>query len=582
MRSRLKRILNPETRLRERIFQLLSAIALVEFVVVFIYYLAYGNDKIQTIILFVGMILFAGTVAFTFKSGHMRVGSVIAGLLYYSIYPLTFFSSGGMYGGAPPVFAFALVYVFLITEKWERAVALFLCVLGSAGIYLAACLHPELLIRHTVPAEHAESLLAVLLVTLLLCMLFTFATVVYRTENRIVQQQKKEIEELNQAQKRFFSNMSHEIRTPVNAIIGLNEMTLRENISDEVRENSLNIETAGKILLHTINEILDMSKLETGRMEIVKSDYRVTAMLSDIVNMTWLRAQNKGLEFTIDIDPELPTILRGDEVRIKQVLLNVITNAVKYTKEGSVTLSISGIREADGHIRVIYHVKDTGIGIREENIPILFSAFQRFDDQTTHRIEGTGLGLAIVKQLLDMMEGSVSVTSEYGKGSDFRIEIPQEIVDESPIGTIDIKRPQQSPAAGYNTSFTAPEIRILAVDDTPMNLMVIKKLLRDTKIMVETASDGAEALAKTMETHYDLILMDHQMPEMDGIECLHRIKDQQGGKCRDTKIVCLTANVGTDMEQLYRQEGFDGYLVKPIRGKVLEDEILRLVPHAAD
>ena len=582
MRSRLKRILNPETRLRERLFQLLSAIALVEFVVVFIYYLAYGNDKIQAIILFAGMILFAGTVAFTFKSGHMRVGSVIAGLLYYSIYPLTFFSSGGMYGGAPPVFAFALVYVFLITEKWERAVALALCVLGSAGIYLAACLHPELLIRHTVPAEHAESLLAVLLVTLLLCMLFTFATVVYRTENRIVQQQKKEIEELNQAQKRFFSNMSHEIRTPVNAIIGLNEMTLRENISDEVRENSLNIETAGKILLHTINEILDMSKLETGRMEIIKGDYRVTAMLSDIVNMTWLRAQNKGLEFTIDIDPELPTVLRGDEVRIKQVLLNVITNAVKYTKEGSVTLSISGIREADGHIRVIYHVSDTGIGIREENIPILFSAFQRFDEQTTHRIEGTGLGLAIVKQLLDMMEGSVSVTSEYGKGSDFRIEIPQEIVDESPIGAVDFKKTQQSQSAGYNTSFTAPEIRILAVDDTPMNLMVIKKLLRDTKIMVETASDGAEALARTMETHYDLILMDQQMPEMDGIECLHRIKAQQGGKCRDTKIVCLTANVGTDMEQLYRQEGFDGYLVKPIRGKVLEDEILRLVPHAAD
>ncbi|MBR6090721.1 MAG: response regulator, partial [Anaerolineaceae bacterium] len=579
--SLLKRILNPETRLRERLFQLLSAIALVEFVVVFIYYLAYGNDKTQAIILFAGMILFAGTVAFTFRSGHMRVGSVIAGLLYFSIYPLTFFSSGGMYGGAPPVFAFALVYVFLITENWERAVTLALCVLGSAGIFLAACLHPELLIRHTVPAEHAESLLAVLLVTLLLCMLFTFATVVYRTENRIVQQQKKEIEELNQAQKRFFSNMSHEIRTPVNAIIGFNEMTLRENISEEVRENSLNIETAGKILMHTINEILDMSKLETGMMEIIKSDYRVTAMLSDIVNMTWLRAQNKGLEFMIDIDPQLPTVLRGDEVRIKQVLLNVITNAVKYTKEGSVTLSISGIKEEDGLIRVIYHVKDTGIGIREENIPFLFSAFQRLDEQTTHRIEGTGLGLAIVKQLLDMMEGTVSVASEYGKGSDFRIEIPQEIADESPIGAVDIKKTQQSPAAGYKTSFTAPEIRILAVDDTPMNLMVIKKLLRDTKIMVETASDGAEALNKTMAAHYDLILMDHQMPEMDGIECLHRIKDQQDGKCRDSKIVCLTANVGTDMEQLYHQEGFDGYLVKPIRGKVLEDEILRLVPHAA-
>ena len=581
IRSVIRRILNPEVQLRERLFQLLSTIALGEFIVVLIYNLVTGGSALQSVIMFLGTLLFAGTVAFTFKSGHMQAGSMICGLLYFLIYPLTFFSSGGMYGGAPPVFAFALVYVFLVTEKWGRIVDLTLCILGGAACFLISYLHPELLTRHSVPAEHAESFLAVLLVTLLLSSLFTFVTEVYKAENRIVQRQKKEIEELNRAQKRFFSSMSHEIRTPVNAIIGFNEMTLRENISDEVKDNSLNIEVAGKILLHTINEILDMSRLETGGMEILKSNYQVTSMLSDIVNMVWLRAKEKGLDFNIRVDPSLPAMLYGDEIRIKQILLNVVMNAVKYTREGYVTLSISGRTDESGGFFVIYEVSDSGIGIREENIPYLFSAFQRMDDEQTHTIEGTGLGLSIVKQLLDLMKGTVRVTSEYGKGSVFHIEIPQEIVDSSPIGEVNLKKTQGKDAAAYSGVLEAPDVRILAVDDTPMNLMVVKKLLRDTKVVLETASSGAEALQKTAETSYDLILMDHQMPEMDGIECLHHIREQENGMCRDSKIVCLTANVGADMEKLYLQEGFDSYLEKPIRGKTLEEEIIRLVPQAA-
>ncbi|MCR5138291.1 MAG: response regulator [Oscillospiraceae bacterium] len=458
--------------------------------------------------------------------------------------------------------------------------SLAVCILGDGICYRLAYLHPEAVTRHTVPAEHTESFLAVLLVTLLLCMLFTFATEVYRAENRIVQRQKKEIEDLNQAQKNFFSSMSHEIRTPVNAIIGLNEMTLREEISDEVRENAQNIEVAGRILLHTVNEILDMSKLETGGMEILKSDYHTTSMLSDIVNMVWSRAQEKGLDFVIRVDPALPTVLCGDEIRIKQVLLNVIANAIKYTHKGSVTLSISGRHCEDGCFRVVYDVTDTGIGIREENIPYLFSSFRRMDEQRTHAIEGTGLGLSIVKQLLDMMNGAVSVSSVYGKGSTFHIEIPQEIVNASPVGTVDLKTvPDKAPAA-REERLTAPELRILAVDDTPMNLLVVKKLLRDSGAVVDTAASGMEALQKTLATHYDLILMDHQMPEMDGVACLHRIREQQDGKNRDSRIVCLTANVGSDMEKQYLEAGFDGYLVKPIRGKTLEDEIVRLVPAA--
>ena len=575
MRYVIDHIQNPELPLRNRMFQLLSTIALAEFVIVTVYDTVTGGSMGHIIIMLSGTVLFASTVAYTFRSGRIRLGSTISGLLYFALYPLTFFSAGGMYGGAPPVFAFALVYVFLVTEKWERIVSLAICVAVSAACYTASYLFPELLERHTVAMEHVESILAILLVTLLLCSLFAFMTAVYRRENHIVQKQKKEIEDLNQSQKLFFSNMSHEIRTPVNAIIGLNEMTLRENIPDEVRENAMNIEVASRILLHTVNEILDMSKLETGGMEIVNADYQTTSMLSDIVNIIWLRAQEKGLDFCIKADPRLPTALNGDEMRIKQILLNVLTNAVKYTKSGTVTLTISS-RMEDDRLIMTYDVTDTGIGIREDNIPYLFTAFQRMDALKTHAIEGTGLGLSIVKQLVDMMNGTIQVKSTYGEGSTFLIEIPQTVVDPVPIGDVDFRKKADSNITKYEPTLKEHELKILAVDDTPMNLMVVRKLLRDTKATVDTVSSGAEALIKTAENRYDVILLDHQMPEMDGIECLRRIRTQEDGKCADSKIICLTANVGGDIEQKCLREGFDGYISKPVKGKTLELEIMRL------
>ncbi len=574
MRKAVRHILNPELPLRSRLFQLLSTIALAEFIIVSVYTVVTGGNADHIAVMLIGTALFAFTVAWTFRSGRTRAGSAVSGLLYYALYPMTFFSSGGLYGGAPVVFAFALVYVFLVTEKWERIACMAACVAVSGACYVMSCLHPQLLDRHTVAMEHAESLLSILLVTLLLCALFAFVTEVYRTENRIVQKQKLEIEELNRSQKRFFSNMSHEIRTPVNAIIGLNEMTLREDIPDGVRENAMNIEVAGRILLHTVNEILDMSRLETGTMEIVNGDYQTTAMLSDIVGMIWLQAQEKGLEFRVVADPALPKALNGDAVRVKQVLLNVLTNAVKYTRAGSVTLTL-GSRRENGRFLMTYRVDDTGIGIRPESIPHLFTAFQRMDAQKTHTIEGTGLGLSIVRQLLDLMGGTVQVTSEYGKGSTFLIEIPQAVADGTPIGEVDFRRRAGSAAAKQAAPEGIPALNILAVDDTRMNLLVVKKLLQDSPARVDTASSGAEALEKTAQTRYDVILMDHQMPEMDGIECLHRIRSQENGLCRDSRVICLTANVGAEMERLFLQAGFDGYLSKPVRGQTLAEALAR-------
>ena len=636
-----KRILDPDIKLRRRMIQLLSTIALAEFIIVTIYTIVAGSDLPHIVLMVAGTAAFAVTVAFTFKTGHIREGAAISGLLYYLLYPLTFFQSGGMYGGAPVTFTFSLIYVFLVTQKWERVVLMATCFCITAGSYVLAYLHPEMLDRHSMLAEHVESFLAIALVVLLVCLLFKFITDVYITENRIVQRQKKEIEDLNNAQKRFFSSMSHEIRTPVNAVIGLNEMNMREDVPEEVMENSKNIEVAGKILLQTINEIMDMSRLETGTMEIMPADYRTTAMLSDIVGMTWLRAKEKGLDLRIDVDPEVPSWLYGDEVRIKQILLNIVTNAVKYTPEGSVTVKITGHpadggadrdgansdsgaansdsstansdggTNSDGAIYIMeYSITDTGIGIREENIPYLFSSFQRVDDTKTHAIEGTGLGLSIVKQLVDLMGGTVTVESEYGRGSTFHVEIPQKVVDASPVGAFDPyvrderddqaqegepgqqderaekaearpdkKTSGQAASAGRSPDeqFTAPEARVLAVDDTPMNLMVIKKLLKGTMVQLDTAPGGKEALELTAKNHYDIILMDHQMPEMDGIECLEKIRAQEGGKSLDAKAVCLTANVGADMRRLYMDAGFDGYLEKPVRRATLEKTLKDLL-----
>ena len=403
----------------------------------------------------------------------------------------------------------------------------------------------------------------------------------YRLYERILEtdRQKEEIEKLNTAQNRFFSSMSHEIRTPINTIIGLNEMILRENVSDEINEDAANIRSAGNMLLHLINDILDMSKLDSGQMQLTPVSYRTGDMLSDIVGMLWIRAKDKGLEFKIDVAPDLPGELFGDEVRVKQILINVLNNAIKYTKEGSVTLNIQCRREESNNVTVIYSISDTGMGIKKESIPYLFTAFKRVDETENRYIEGTGLGLSIVKQLVDLMGGKITVNSVYTQGSTFIIEIPQRIVSGSNVGTIDLlKRDSIMHMEGYHQSFEAPEAKVLVVDDTETNLMVVEKLLRDTKVKIVTATSARAALEKTVETQFHVIFMDHLMPEIDGIECLHMIRSQKGGLCKESRVVALTANAGGDTKALYLKEGFDGYLVKPISGDALENELRRLLP----
>jgi CheY-like chemotaxis protein/anti-sigma regulatory factor (Ser/Thr protein kinase) len=286
-------------------------------------------------------------------------------------------------------------------------------------------------------------------------------------------------------------------------------------------------------------------------------------MLSKIVNMIWLKAHDKGLQFNVSVDPQVPTVLYGDEVRIKQIIINLLNNAVKYTAEGSIELRVESENIDDKFTNITISVSDTGMGIKKEALPNLFDAFKRVDEEKNRYIEGTGLGLSIVKQLVELMDGTISVNSVYGDGSTFSVTLKQGISDISEIGDLNIHNQALAKRSQYESNFKAPEAKILIVDDNEMNLEVEKKLLISTQMNIDTVLIGKDALEKTLEKKYDVILMDHLMPVMSGIECLEYIRSQSGGLNRTTPVIVLTANAGSDNRDLYNRAGFDGYLVKP-------------------
>lgn len=565
---------------QERLFRLLVMIGISGLAIASILGFLIGEDIGNVIVMLVALAIFSGVSYCTIHYHKIQIGAVIVAIvIVYFLMPFNFLTTGGIYGGAPIWLLFSMTYVCLVVEGKSKYV--FLVSGGALSIvcYYIAYYHPEFMIEHTLETAYMDSLISLIVVATLTSVMILFQNAIYRSENEVSKKQQKEIEELNQMQNRFFSSMSHEIRTPINTIIGLNEMILREDVSDEVAADAKSIQGASKMLLALINDILDMSKIESGKMDIVPIAYQTGDMLSDIVNMIWVRAKNKGLEFHIDVDQTMPSQLYGDEVRIKQILINLLNNAVKYTSEGSVTLSIQCKKIKNGKAQVTYSVTDTGMGIKKESLPYLFRAFKRVDEEKNRYIEGTGLGLSIVKELVDLMGGEIAVNSVYTKGSTFVVTLPQEVVSEVEIGDLNLEeRHVLNGREHYKQTFEAPNAHILIVDDSEMNLMVEEKLLRDTKAQIDTAQSGEECLKKTLQNRYDIILMDHLMPGMDGIECLHAIRTQTGGLNQNIPVVILTANAGSENQELYRRAGFDGYLLKPITGLQLETELIKHLP----
>ena len=512
------------------------------------------------------------------KLGQAKI--VISIFLIFLFLPVMFFTNGGAYGGVAVSLLLGGIYINLILEGRTLIV---MNLLFTGMMILCWVLNynfPELVMAFTPDAVFADSLSGLLIVNGVIAILLSFNAKLYRKENEKADEKSKELEEMNRSQNRFFSSMSHEIRTPINTVLGLNEIILRqEDASDEIKKDAQNIRGAGKLLLALINDILDVSKIEAGKMDIVPVNYKVSSLLSEIVNMIWLKAEEKGLEFRVDIDPEVPEVLFGDEIRIKQILINLLNNAVKYTKEGSVSLHMECEFTEDGNALLSISVSDTGMGIKADALPHLFDTFRRVDEEENRYIEGTGLGLSIVKQLVELMDGEISVNSVYTQGSTFLVQLKQGIGSDQRIGDISITGAgTMSDSGRFEHSFHAPKARILIVDDNEMNLQVEKKLLDGTEMTVDLVMSGAEALGRTLKNYYDVIFMDHLMPEMDGIQCFEKIRSQSGGLNRRTPVIVLTANAGGENIELYNNTGFDGYLVKPVSGRQLEEMLLRQLP----
>ncbi|MBR6382834.1 MAG: response regulator [Lachnospiraceae bacterium] len=415
-------------------------------------------------------------------------------------------------------------------------------------------------------------------------------------ESRKLRIEKKDAEKSNAAKSEFLANMSHEIRTPINAVLGMNEMILRESLEardmlPEEREEIIkifsdicnysgNIESAGNNLLSIINDILDFSKIEAGKMEITDGNYKLSSVLNDVSNMISFKAKSKGIEYIVDVDETLPDGLYGDEIRVRQIITNLLNNAVKYTQKGTIWLSVNERKgEEDKSTNLIVKVKDTGIGIKKEDISKLFRKFERVDMQNNSTVEGTGLGLAITGSLLDMMGGEISVESEYGKGSEFTVSIPQKIVSEEPIGNFREKFEKSiSELKAPKENFHAPNASILIVDDTVMNLTVARGLLKKTRVIIDTAMSGEESIELAKEKAYDLILMDQRMPGMDGITAMHHIKEDGNGLNAGTPVICLTADAVSGAREKYLAEGFEDYITKPIDSRALLDALLKYLP----
>ena len=383
----------------------------------------------------------------------------------------------------------------------------------------------------------------------------------------------------SQTKSDFLSNMSHEIRTPINAILGMDEMILRESKDGNVLEYAENLRHAGNNLLGIVNDILDFSKIEAGKMEIINVEYSVCSLLNDLVNMIKPRAKKKNLEVIVNADENLPSVLYGDEIRIKQVITNILTNAVKYTEKGSVTLNVKFSEQDEENIFLEVSVIDTGIGIKKEDISKLFSAFERIEEERNRTIEGTGLGMNITQKLLGMMESRLEVSSVYGEGSNFSFKLAQKVVNREPLGNFaEAFKKSISQHEEYHESFIAPDARILVVDDTAMNLTVIKGLLKQTKIKIDTAENGFDCLKLVAKNRYDIIFLDHRMPGIDGVETLNRMKTLEGNKNLSTPVISLTANAISGAREKYMEAGFDDYLTKPINSHALETLIVIYLP----
>ena len=465
------------------------------------------------------------------------------------------------------------------------------CETGKNVLFASEIAYTNLYIMGYVPLELVASNISLIIPLVLWCfgllwlLLVIVAIYLLGAEKKVkesdaLRQAKAMAEHASRAKSDFLANMSHEIRTPINAVVGMNEMILRESQDETILEYANNIATASHNLLSIINDVLDFSKIESGKMEIVDNEYMLGELFADVAMMIELKAKQKGLRFCVSVDEDIPSVLLGDDVRIKQVLLNLLNNAVKYTKEGEVRFKVDGkLDRSNNEVRLLWSIEDTGIGIHEEDINKLFQEFQRLDLDTNRNIEGTGLGLAITHNLVSMMGGKMEVKSVYGEGTTFTVCLTQKMISGEPIGDFDKNYGQMvNNSHNYTTAFVAPSASILVVDDNQINLKVVQSLLKKTQVQIITCESGLEALELMCQKDFDVILLDHMMPGIDGMETLRRAKQMDGNKNKNVPMIALTANAISGAREMYLNEGFTDYISKPIKGSLLEEKLAEYLP----
>ncbi len=574
-------VLGKDTELREKLFRIIVIAGVVAaiFGILESYYVVKMDNFLVPVYLLLFVVMLIAMII-TFKYQKYDLASAMIGIVIIVIvFPTVFFFSEGLNSGATVWFSLGILYVFSMFDGKKLVAYLLLCIISFATTYIVGYKHPQLLVEvSSRKAAYMDSFFSVIIIGLISGIILKLHIKVYDKEHELNIEQKKELEKNRDSKNKLFANISHEIRTPINAIIGLNEMILRENPNEEIVNLSKDIKLASNMLLNQVNDILDLSQMEMKKMKIIPVEYRTEDMFLGLSELVRFRLEKRGLEFYFDIDRDLPSVLYGDEKRVKQVLLNLLDNAVKYTEEGSVTLSATGEKQEDGSVILSIKVTDTGIGIKKEDLEYIYDSFNRVDEQKNAKIIGSGLGLSITKQLVDLMEGEITVDSIYRKGTVFTVNVRQGIKDDTKIGDISNKSRMSEDEEKYKVSFMAPEARMLIVDDNNMNLQVASKLLAETRMQIDVAYSGQECLEMTKKKRYDIIALDYMMPIMDGAETLKRIRMQENGLCRNSAILVITGNTMSGAREQFLQQGFDGYVEKPIQSKVFEAEILKFLP----
>lgn len=582
-----RRFFNSEDSLRMVLFNIITLSGIGGGLVGLIMSVILRLHWVQILAIFAALIVLSVSFYEANWREHLKLAAFsIVSIITLILFPVMFFTDGGAFGGMGYWFTLGLVFDFLIVEGTAFYVLLVLQVVAILSCYWVAYCRPEWVVPiGSTTGIYIDMLQSLIVLGLVLGVINKFQNRVYERALKKISRQNEALiaseeraDKANRAKSDFLSSMSHEIRTPINVIIGMNEMILKEADDPQLRAYAQAIDSSANTLLSLISDVLDISKIEAGKTEIEEQDYRLAELLVECNDLIAERAERKKLDFSIRCQKELPSVLFGDVGRIRQIILNLLTNAVKYTREGKVELAIQG-KAADNGFLLEITVRDTGIGMTQENLGRVFEKFERFDLDKNRSIEGTGLGLSIVKELTERMKGTVRVSSSYGEGSVFTVELPQRIVDASPIGAFDIEEQKlRREKRECSDEFVAENASILVVDDVTMNLNVFVNLLRETGIRVDTVTGGRQSLKLVQKRKYDLIFMDHMMPDMDGIETLRAMRILDENLNRETPVIMLTANVQSGIGEMYRDEGFCEYLSKPIRGSMLKKMILRYLP----